>query len=687
VWRETTDSILLDAALAYAQRGWAVLPVADDGSKRPLLAQWPTRASTDPSTIIAWWERWPTANVGVLTGVRSKIWVVDIDPRNGGHDSWDALLFEHGPIETRTSLTGGGGYHLFFAWDEESPARGKQLAPGIDVKTDGGYVVVPPSTHQSGGSYRWHLDLEPERAPQWLSAMAGARGAPPQQTQPIGPLSPDQRDRLADRALSRAVATVRHALEGARNQTLNREAYSLGRLVGAGVVDRAVVEAALSAAATDAGLERLEVQRTMRSGLDAGVQRPYERPERPAVQAPATDAPPWTAELQRNDKQRVLPTDLNALLIVRHDAQVGPLLAYDVLLEQAVFLRAPPWDPSAGARPVVTADGHRALAYLCPLYGQPAFRAPQIDRALETVAHDRIIDPVRDYLTGLRWDGTPRIERWLSRYLGAADDAYTRGVGMRWLVSAVARALQPGCKADHILVLEGAQGAGKSRALQALASPAWHKDTAIDVESKDGALANRGVWIREFGELGGLGRADIEKWKSFVTRTHDAYRPPYERREVSIPRRCVFAGSTNRGEYLSDATGARRIWPVAVDRVDVDAIVRDRDQLWAEARERYSVGQPWWLEDDDLRGLAEERQSDRQVDDPWLHEVREWVERATQNHAEVTVAAVLRSIEPAAGRWTPAARQRVGDILRALGYTRVRSSTGDRAYLYVRPGD
>src|SRR5262249_42604988 len=151
----------------------------------------------------------------------------------------------------------------------------------------------------------------------------------------------------------------------------------------------------------------------------------------------------------------------------------------------------------------------------------------------------------------------------------------------KFLISAVARIYEPGCQADHIIILESDQGEGKSTALRIMGDPFFTDDLA-ELGTKDASLATAGVWIIELSELDAMTRADRSRIKSFVSRRVDRYRPVYGRRLVETKRQCVFAGSVNDSEYLKDDTGARRFWPVRCGRIDLDGIRRDKDQLWAE---------------------------------------------------------------------------------------------------------
>jgi hypothetical protein len=161
----------------------------------------------------------------------------------------------------------------------------------------------------------------------------------------------------------------------------------------------------------------------------------------------------------------------------------------------------------------------------------------------------------------LHWDGVERLDRWLSTYLGADDSDYSRAVGSRWLISAVARTFQPGAKADCCLILEGPQGIRKSTALRTIAGE-YFTDELADLGSKDAAMQTRGVWIIELSELDSLSHAEVARIKAFMSRTTDRFRPPYGMRLVESPRQCVFAGTVNHGTYLRDETGGRRFWPI-----------------------------------------------------------------------------------------------------------------------------
>jgi predicted P-loop ATPase len=226
-------------------------------------------------------------------------------------------------------------------------------------------------------------------------------------------------------------------------------------------------------------------------------------------------------------------------------------------------------------------------------------------------ARERPFHPVRDYLDALRWDGVNRLESWLTRYMGAPESPYSKAIGRMFTIAAVARVYEPGCKADYVVVFEGPQGAGKSRACAALGEN-WFSDSLPDVtQDKEAAQHLRGKWIIEISELSALGRAEAGALKSFISRRTERYRPPCGREEVIEPRQCIFVGTTNRSTYLGDDTGGRRFWPVKVGRIDINALRADRNQLFAEAVAAYRNGEQWWpdeaFERDHIRAEQEAR--------------------------------------------------------------------------------
>ncbi len=404
--------------------------------------------------------------------------------------------------------------------------------------------------------------------------------------------------------------------------------------------------------------------------------------------------PVWFNRLRQDLAGTPERNEANVIIALNSDATFAGVLAFDDFAQEIVVRQPLPWDSATGPfpRPWEDADEVRTAEWL-QLRGVNV--APMVvGRAIGAVARDHRIHPVRDWLDHLRWDGTPRIETWTSTYLGAEPTAFHHTVGALWLISAVARIFRPGVKADHMLILEGPQGARKSTALKVLAGEEWFTDELPELGSKDAAIHMQGIWIVEIAELDAIGRAEVSRIKAFLTRTTDRFRPPYGRYTVEVPRQCVFAGTVNPDTYLRDETGNRRFWPLRCGTIDIAALARDRDQLWAEAVHRFRAGAIWWIDDPALLAEAREEQDRRYQSDAWddliehwlTHEIRtvsdgfpDYGNSRTESVprpeplADVSVGEILEEaigLEPA--RWTRGDQMRVSAYLKANGWERYR---------------
>ena len=226
--------------------------------------------------------------------------------------------------------------------------------------------------------------------------------------------------------------------------------------------------------------------------------------------------------------------------------------------------------------------------------------------------------PVRQYLDSLVWDGEPRIDSWLTDYAGVEKSEYTSAAGRLFLIAAVRRVRQPGCKFDEIPVLEGEQGIGKSSMFQRLVPiEAWFSDNVmLTMSTKEVVEQTLGKWIVEIPELSGMSGADIEHIKAVLSRSEDSARMAYGRHRVDRPRQFVQVATTNDSVYLRDSTGNRRFWPVAATKIDLDGVEAERDQLWAEAAVREARGESIRLPEA-LWPVAAAQQEQRLHTDPW----------------------------------------------------------------------
>jgi putative DNA primase/helicase len=374
----------------------------------------------------------------------------------------------------------------------------------------------------------------------------------------------------------------------------------------------------------------------------------------------------------------------NVELILGNDERWKGVISYSAFSSKIVKLRSAPYGGSAADWADI--DDTRVMKWLAQEYNLRV-KPSSVIEAVSVVAHDHAFHPVREYLHAVEWDRVPRLDTWLTDIMGVVPTEYVAKVGKRWMISAVARVMKPGSKADSVLILEGAQGAGKSTAMSILGGE-WFMDTPFALGDKDGFQAIRGKWIVELGELDSFNKAESTKAKQFFSASTDTYRESYGRRTNDVPRQCVFVGTTNQDEYLKDATGNRRYWPVACTKVDTDQLRVIRDQLWAEAMFAYLAGDIWWVNRDESAMFAE-AQDERFVVDEWEGPILNWLEESqigdTTTGSEVLASALKLDV----GHWGKPEQMRVGAIMHRLGWRRVRlaalAKSGKRPWAYKKP--
>lgn len=341
----------------------------------------------------------------------------------------------------------------------------------------------------------------------------------------------------------------------------------------------------------------------------------------------------WLDELELDGKGRIKPTRENVVMILENDPNLSGRLAYDQFKEAKIVMDDLPWrklEREGEPWREDNADGPELRTYLEKTYGISHVGA--IEDAKAAVSARHAFHPVRDYLRSLAWDGIPRADTLLIDYMGAEDNIYTREAGRKFLASAVARVMEPGCKVDHTLVLIGPQGMKKSSFLRTLAGDEWFNDSPPDIgglNEKAAFEALRGAWIIEFGELKGMRRADVNALKHFLTKQSDRYRPAWGREIRDFPRQCVFAATTNEWEFLRDSTGDRRFWPIDCDperiRRSLDELKANRDQIWAEAYIIYKAGEPLYLSEE-AKKLAEAVRDEHFEDSPLTGTIQEFLD-------------------------------------------------------------
>lgn len=375
--------------------------------------------------------------------------------------------------------------------------------------------------------------------------------------------------------------------------------------------------------------------------------------------------------LTRNARGEILATVDNLNKALRHEGMSMMRLGFDAFRDEVMFSR----DQGANWQPFKDTD-YVTLRVIMERRGFKPIGRELMRDVVAKVAEDNTFDTAQQWIGSLpAWDGVPRMGQFLQRYFGATDSDYTQAVGCYLWTALAGRVMEPGCQADMVPVLIGDQGIRKSTGVAAIA-PAIEFFTEIGLGDKEDDLSRkmRATLVGEIGELRGLHSKEVEHIKQFVTRRHEVWTPKFKEFKTTFPRRLVFIGTTNQGEFLADETGNRRWLPVEVHGVDVPGIERDRNQLWAEGLAMFMLDGIAWS---DAERLGRHVHAKHMITDPWEGTIQEWLDGQSAEFYKLNdIAQFALNID--AKHIARREELRIGRILRGMGYEKTVTRIGDK---------
>lgn len=628
--------------------------------------------------------------------------VIDVDPR-GFRDGDNPLkrLFSDANVDpdsikdasTLVVRTGSGGLHIYLKKPASQAVRGKlRQYPGLDFKTYGGYVVGAGSTHpDTHEKYTKLYGSSPHRITPCPSTILSLLEKEVVDAKTLDEAIVDDSEPARQRFVEILVAQP-DSSEGERADAIYRMSCR-GRDLGLPAsTTLELIAHCYNAAKTHPPLDEDELDRTVKSaykyakntqGADSPISV-FEGVTDALPYAPGYD--PYSIVWDYKADKTLKATLGNCLNHIMTATEICESVRFNSLSYNIEVDGKLPWHTFRVMD--ATWDDNDALqlkTFLNRRY-RLEYSTSTIHEAVATAAMRRHYHPVKQYLEALAWDRTPRLGNWLATYCGVTDNEYSRAVGRKLLAAAITRVYHPGHKFDYLTVLEGIQGVGKSTVVKILGGK-WAADIYMDPRSKDTVDAMRGKWFIEVSEMEVMRRADNQALKAFISRSVDRCRMAYARNTVDYPRQCVFVGTINPTEagYLSDETGNRRYWPVYCAKIDMDALARDRDQIFAETFYRLRKAPEILTIDQPLAAVqALEAQSKRLVRDPWV----EYIGAYFDQHPDITEITGPELLLSVFGTGPKSVSRgdlcRMGRALSDLGWTKHHRGPGGAAF-YRRP--
>lgn len=669
-------------ATYYAECGYTVVKV---NGKIP-VAGWNKAEYLFADQLPEYFKDWK-GNFGVVLAETDL--VIDIDPRNfkNGETDTHVRLFKTIGSEIKTlgaiASTGGGGVHVYLRLPRGATVRETLPEfPGIEFKSKGRQVVGVSSTHASGKKYEWRGGVALEKISTCPEALIKLISRPKSDLArrpvtinlPVLPVVQDTPAAIQD-YITYLQQEAPAAVEGEQGDKTTYTVACKGRNFGLSENKTAELMLGYYNHKCVPEWTPREMRYKVRNAYSYATGVPgSDLVESDFEPVPDNTAHPLFRGWDKTDKgslQKTLNNVSNYFLI--SDSPMRDSIAYDEFNGQVRIQRKLPWHvnplPPNGAE--WRDEDSVQLRLWLSRSKQFDVQVQLVDQAVLAAAQLKLLHPVKDYLSALQWDGTPRLDTWLVEYANARDDRFVREASKKFLLQAVSRVYHPGCKADHIIVLEGPQGVGKSSLVEILGGK-WYGDIVIDPHSRDTVDAMRGKWFIEFSEMEAVNKHEQQAMKAFITRKVDRVRLAYGRRSVDLPRQCVFMGTMNpdaTGEYLNDQTGNRRIWPIKIGRVKFKELADMRDQLFAEAVDMVLKGEATYIIDREIVHLAMSEQKARQSSDPWSAPIAEFLNGLIAGRDFVTTRDVwVYALHGSESQLTLAHQRRIAGCLQELGY-------------------
>ncbi len=363
----------------------------------------------------------------------------------------------------------------------------------------------------------------------------------------------------------------------------------------------------------------------------------------------------------------------NAARILESDPAYKGRIYYDEFLQRVIRRNSP-------AREWEDKDDLEATRHIQDLLMMPKMGRDVVSQAVISVAHQHPRNCVREWMDGLKWDGTPRVDAFFADCFGAEMTDYSQAASRNFWISMVARVYRPGCKVDNMVILEGDQGVGKSTALQIIGGDWFAEQHESATNPKAFAEILQGKLLIEISEMDAFTNAEVSRVKQTVSCQADRFRASYGRHAVDHPRTCVFVGTTNKDEWNRDETGARRFWPIRCSEVNLEAITTHRTQLFAEAVKRQKANESYWIMPSEA---TKAEQDERFSGDAWLEQIM----TILKGEASITTAKIADKLPIPLERRDRGSEMRIGKCLRFLRWERKRERLESGLAWVYRPID